>query len=140
VSDVKSEVLELFSQPLPTALATITAEGRPWARYVIPRLDEDLTFWVATGSGSRKVAQIKKNPEVHLCGGVTSFKSAQSWAQVQGRAEILDDAETKKARWRDELRAYFTGPEDPNYCLIKITPQRIEYYSMNSMEPRVWEV
>jgi hypothetical protein len=34
---------------------------------------------MATFLGSRKVAQIKKNPEVHLTTGVTTMESAESY-------------------------------------------------------------
>jgi general stress protein 26 len=120
-------------------LATLTADGNPWARYVTVKGDDRLNVWFATFKGSRKVAQIRANPEVHLVLGVADPKTAAHWLQIQGRAEVLEDAETKKAWWFDYLKTFFEGPEDPNYVVCRIRPQRIEYYSMNSFKPEVWE-
>jgi len=101
--------------------------------------DENLTIWMATFVNSRKVAQIRKNPEVHLTTGVTDLETAESYLQIQGRAEILTDEETKKAVWNPHLENIFSGPDDPNYCVCKITPYRIEFQGMGMVPPEVWE-
>ena len=96
----------------------------------MPSIDEQTT---------RKVNQIGDNPEVHLTLGVGDMTHAVSWLQIQGRAEIFDDAETKKTVWYDMLEPIFTGPDDPNYVVCKVAPYRIEYYAMNKKEPEIWE-
>ena len=102
--------------------------------------DENLTIWMATFVNSRKVAQIRKNPEVHLTTGVTDMETAESYLQIQGRAEILTDEKTKKAVWNDHLENIFSGPDDPHYCVCKITPYHIQYQGMGMVPPEVWEV
>ena len=139
MADLKQKIFGKFNGPTLSTLATITEDGRPWARYVTPFADENLTFWMATFINSRKVAQIKKNPEVHLTTGVSDPEKAESYLQIQGRAEILTDEETKKAVWFDQLAQIFSGPDDSNYCVCKITPYRIEYQGMNMQPPEVWE-
>lgn len=37
------------------------------------------------------------------------------------------------------LQNIFSGPDDPNYAVCKITPYRIEYQSMSMVPPEVWE-
>jgi len=59
--------------------------------------------------------------------GVTDMGTAESYLQIQGRVEILTDEATKKMVWNDHLESYFSGPDDPDYCVCKITPYRIEY-------------
>jgi len=121
-------------------LATVTEDGKPWVRYVTPMADENLTLWMATFIRSRKVAQIRKNSEVHLTLGVTTMETAESYLQIQGRAEILTDEKTKKTVWLDQLKAIFSGPDDPNYVVCRITPYRIEYQKMApGAPPEVWE-
>jgi general stress protein 26 len=45
-----------------------------------------------------------------------------------GKAEIIQDDETRKKYWLDTYdRHWKEGPTDPRYCLIKVTPKRIEY-------------
>jgi general stress protein 26 len=140
MSNLKQKILAKIKGPTLSALATITEDGRPWVRYVTPVADKNLTFWMATFINSRKVAQIRKNPEVHLTIGVSTPETAESYLQVQGRAEILTDEKTKKAVWSDHLKGIFSGPDDPNYCVCKITPYRIEYHKMvPGASPEVWE-
>jgi general stress protein 26 len=139
MSELERKIQAKMKTPQLSALATITEDGKPWVRYVTPMMDENLTIWVATFAGSRKVTHIKKNPEVHLTVGVTSMDTAESYLQVQGRAEVLTDATTKNAVWGDHLKGIFTGPDDPNYNVIKITPYRIEYQGMEMVPPEIWE-
>src|SRR5512139_1815324 len=107
MATLKEKILAKISQPTLMALATITEDGKPWVRYVTPMADENLTLWMATFVGSRKVAQIRKKPEVHLTVGVTTMETAESYLQIQGRAEILTDDKTKKAVWFDQLKNIF---------------------------------
>jgi len=139
MTELKEKIFSKFNGPTLSILATITEDGKPWTRYVTPFADENLAFWMATFINSRKVAQIKKNPEVHLTTGVSDPEKAESYLQIQGRAKILTDKETKKAVWFDHLAQIFSGPDDPNYCVCKITPYRIEYQGMGMQPPEVWE-
>ncbi len=140
MSGLKKKILAKMDRPTLSVLSTITEDGKPWARYVTPMADENLTIWMATFLNSRKVVQIRKNPEIHLTTGVADMETAASYLQIQGRAEILTDDATKKAVWNDHLESYFAGPDDPNYCVCKITPYRIEYQGNGMVPPEVWEV
>lgn len=137
--ELKEKILAKFQGPTLCTLATLTEDGKPWVRYVTPFADENLTIWMATFLNSRKVGQIKKNPEIHLTTGVKDMETAESYLQIQARAEILTDAEAKKAAWGEHLKGVFSGPDDPNYCVCRITPYRIEYQSMGVIPPMVWE-
>jgi general stress protein 26 len=61
------------------------------------------------------------------------------YLQIQARAEILTDQETKKAVWSDYLANIFSGPDDANYVVARITPYRIEWQPGGSLPPEVWE-
>ena len=137
--EVKQKIFSKIKVPTLSVLSTITEQGKPWGRYVTPFADDNLTLWMATFAQSRKVGQIKKNPEVHITTGVTEIEGAESYMQIQGRAEILTDDETKKSVWFDHLANIFSGPDDPNYCVCKITPYRIEYHTMGMTDPEIWE-
>ena len=139
MDELKKKILDKMSELTLASFATVTPDGKPWVRYVVVKADENLDMWFATFKTSRKIDQIAANPDVHLVLGVTDLTSAASWIQVQGRAEIRDDTETKNAVWYSMLEPMFTGPDDPNYTVCKITPHRIEYYVMNRQQPEVWE-
>jgi general stress protein 26 len=137
--ELKQKIMAKINGPTVSVLATMTEDGKPWARYVIPSADENLILWMATFINSRKVGQIKKNPEVHLTTGVATMETAESYLQIQGKAEILTDQATKKAVWNDHLKGIFTGPDDPNFAVCKITPYRIEYQGMGMVPAEIWE-
>jgi general stress protein 26 len=136
---LKRKILAKLTAPTLCVLATVTEDGKPWARYVTPFADDNLIIWMATFANSRKIAQIRRNPEVHLTTGVTDARIAMPYLQIQGRAEILTDQETKKAAWSEYLTQIFSGPDDPNYVVCKITPYRIEWQPEGPGTPEVWE-
>ena len=138
--DLKAKIIEKMKVPTLAAFATITEKGFPWVRYVMVRSDHDLFIWFATFRRSRKVQQIENEPEVHLTLGVADAKTAESYLQIQGKAVILTDAATKEAHWYDHLGNIFSGPKDPDYCVCRITPYRIEYTGMVlGKGPEVWK-
>ena len=139
MDDLKTKILDKMKELTLASFATVTEDGKPWVRYVVVKADENLNIWFATFKSSRKTRQISANPEVHLVLGVSDLPAAASWVQVQGRAEMLEDSETKNAVWYSMLEPMFTGPDDPNYIVCKVTPYRIEYYTMNRRTPDIWE-
>ena len=139
MTDLPKRIQARLAEPTLASLATITEHGKPWVRYVTAMMDNDLNVWIVTSLRSRKAAHIQNNPEVHLVCGVTSLESPEPYLQIQGRAEILTDPDLKKARWNDFLSTYFSGPNDPDYCILKINSYRIEWQGMASAPPEVWE-
>ena len=138
MSELETKIRAKMDARQLAALATIAEDGKPWVRYVTPVMDQDMNIWMATFVGSRKVAQLRRNPEVHLVVGVTSPETAESYLQVQGKAQILTDKGTKERVWFEQLKGIFAGPDDPNYVVVKITPYRIEYQGMGMVPPVVW--
>lgn len=138
MATLKDHILDIIGKPHLTSLATVTEEGKPWVRYVSATADRDLTLRFASFLDSRKVSQMKKNPEVHLTCGASSLGAEESYLQIQGRAEVATDDAERRAYWKDELGRYFKGPQDPDYCVVKVYPYRIEYMAPGSMDPEVW--
>jgi len=139
MSDLAQRIFTIIKERNLATFATIAEEGKPWVRYVTCQASEDLTIRFSTFIDSRKVAQIKKNPEVHLTCGVTDLATAQTYLQVQGKAELSTDKAEREAFWNDHLKRYFKGPDDPKYGVIIVKPYRIELYTMGNFEPEVWE-
>jgi general stress protein 26 len=139
MSALKAKIFSVLGPTQLAALGTVTPEGKPWVRYVMTAATRDLTVRFATVKGSRKIAEIRDNPRVHLLTGVSVLAEAERWVQVEGRAEISAAQEERFGFWHDGLKAYFESPEDPNYVICVIRPTRIEYMSMSAMKPEVWE-
>ncbi len=139
MSDLKQRIFDAAGEMQLINFATITEEGKPWVRYVMGKADKELVFRFCTHLKSRKVAQIRKNPNVHISLGVSNLETAKNWLQVEGTAQVSTEKAERDAFWFDDLKNYFTGPDDPNYCIVITKPSRIEFGTMGSMPPEVWE-
>lgn len=138
MSDLKDRIYRILERPQLCGLATVTQDSKPWVRYVMAVASADLTVRCATFVGARKVKQIKRNPEVHLTCGITNPMNMAPYLQIQGRAGLNTSKEARHAFWSDMLAPIFSGPDDPNYGVLEITPYRIEYCTLGSYEPEVW--
>lgn len=138
MNDLEKRIFSIINKPGLACLATITEDGKPWARYVIAVGFEDMTIRLATFLASKKVKHIAKNPNVHLVCGVPNAEYQDSYLQIQGSAIVTTDKLEKQSFWNNQLKNIFTGPDDPNYAIVIIKPKRIELWSGMS-EPEVWQ-
>lgn len=138
MSDVKEEIRAILTPLQLASVATITENGRPWVRYVMTTGAEDLTVRFATFAQSRKVGQISANLEVHLTCGITDPTVMRPYLQIQGRARFSTEKDERHRFWNATLAPYFSGPDDPNYGVVVVTPYRIELCTPGSMTPEVW--
>jgi len=140
MSDVRQKILEILRQGdvFLAALATKTEEGAPWVRHVMGTIDDDIGIRIATSLHSRKVAHVRAHPEVHLVCGNTDPSVDAPFFQIEGRAEVCTEAEEKRAAWRESLAFFFESPENPDWCILRVRPDRITVHSMRSMETEVW--
>jgi len=139
MNDLKKRIFETARNLQLINFATVTGDAKPWVRYVMGKADEDLVFRFCTHLESRKVAQIRKNPNVHISLGAASLETARNWLQVEGTAEVSTDKTEREAFWFDDLKNYFSGPDDPAYCIVVVRPSRIEFGTMGNRFPEVWQ-
>jgi general stress protein 26 len=84
-------------------------------------------LWFYSYRDSAKVTEIEENSQVQLA---CNKDEKQTWVDVTGQAQIVEDDAKKKELWYDELKRYFpNGPEDENVVLIKVTPDEAEIWS-----------
>jgi general stress protein 26 len=139
MSELKEKIYGMIKDYQLTSMATVTEDGKPWVRYVMMVGEKDLTMRFTTSMKSRKVAHIKDNPEVHITCGVSDLKTASQYLQIQGKAKISRDKALCREMWLDFHKKYFSGPDDPNFCVGIVKPYRIEFFSMSSHKPLIWE-
>jgi general stress protein 26 len=137
MADLKQRIFDLARDLQLMNVATITEDGKPRVRYVGGKAGTDLTLHFSTYLDSAKVSQIARNPNVHVTLGADNILS-RTWLQVDGVARVSTAASEREAFWFEGLGAYFTGPDDPRYCIVIIEPRRIELWSASSMTPEVW--
>ena len=121
---------ELAQAERPFVLATTDQEGRPQMRWMGGCvIDDPLTFWMAAGAKSRKMGQIRGNPA-----GQLMFQDEQYGrvATVTGECEIVEDIEAKRRLWErmPQLSRYVSGPEDPEFGVIKLIAKHVEALNM----------
>ncbi len=139
MSELKQRIVEILRQSQLASLATVSGEGKPWVRYIFCLGQEDMSIRFATFVNSRKVTQIKNNPEVHLTCGISDPADMRPYLQIQGRAACHTDRAERHAFWKDSLKVYFKGPNDPNFGIVVVTAYRIELCTPGSLTPEVWE-
>ncbi|MFQ5681117.1 MAG: pyridoxamine 5'-phosphate oxidase family protein [Candidatus Omnitrophota bacterium] len=141
--ELKVKIIKLIEEAKLGSLATIN-EGRPWVRYMVIHPDKGSNgkfgLYSTTFANSRKVAQINQNPNVHIAIGGDPHNWQAPYLNIRAQAKVVTDIETKKNCWCDMLKQFFSGPEDDNYAVIKISPQIIEYMSPGARQPEVYEV
>jgi len=107
-------------------LITVDENGKPQSRTMstFPP-DEDMIIWLGTNPRSRKVKQIKNNPNVMVY--YYDTKGA-SYVSVAGHARIVNDPEKKAYYWQEDWTRFYPDP-DKDYALIEVTPKRLEITS-----------
>ena len=108
------------------ALITLNEKDIPVVRAMSPFLPEsDFTVWFGTNPESRKVNEIKKNPNVTL---YYLDSDASGYVMIHGLAQLVDDPKQKEMRWKDEWEDFYPNRTE-GYLLIKVTPQSMEVVS-----------
>ena len=107
-------------------LITVDENGKPQARTMSPfPPEENMIIWLGTNPRSRKVKQIKNNPNVMVYYYDTkSF----SYVSVAGQARIVSDPEKRYHYWKESWTRFYPDPEK-DYTLIEVTPKRLEICS-----------
>ena len=117
---------EIINDANTCALITNDIAGQARVRTMDPfPPEDDFTIWLGTNSNSRKVKQIKNDPNVAL---YYLDKDASGYVVIYGTAELINDKDSKEKWWKEKWEAFYTDKE--TYLLIKVTPKRIEISSV----------
>lgn len=126
--DETREVADLIREIDICMLVTRTdgsVRGRPMSNNGEVEYDGDTWFFSARDSG--KVDEIKSDPRVELAYIATD---QGTWVSIEGRAEIVEDDERKRALWQDDLKAWFPGgPADDGVVLLKVHADRVHVWA-----------
>ncbi|MFD0717216.1 pyridoxamine 5'-phosphate oxidase family protein [Paenibacillus sp. GCM10027626] len=84
------------------------------------------TIWFSTNTSSSRVSQFTLNPKA----SVYHFDSERvEGLLLIGQIEIMSDAKTKNRFWKNGWEVYYPlGADDPDYCMLKFTAHRGNYY------------
>ena len=106
-------------------------DGPMHARPMAHRAAEfDGNLWFFTKNDSRKVAELRANPETLLC---FADSKGQNYVSMTGEGEVVTDRAKVKDMWAEIYRTWFpNGPDDPNIVLIRVRVDHAEYWDAPS--------
>lgn len=129
VSKEQKKIVAIMKENCLHAYLATTDGDQPRVRPVSPIVEDDMSIWVTTFASSRKVKHIKANPKI--CLAFVEQPRGDKAALVTGQARIIEDMDEKRRVWGIagfDLSDYFSeGPEDREYCLLKIAVKKIEW-------------
>jgi len=121
------------------ALITLDDKSIPMVRIMDPFPPEsDFTIWLGTKSESRKVTQIKNNPNVSL---YYQDSDDSGYVVIHGKAQIIDEQKEKQNRWKDGWEVFYPNNRQ-GYLLIKVSPEWMEILSYTrgiTGDPKTWQ-
>jgi general stress protein 26 len=126
LDEIKAQVWSHFGPGQCVYLAT--AEGvQPRVRPVT-LLNLEEKFWIATSPRSAKARQVLRNPNVEFCFPLTA-ECGQGYIRISGIASVVRDSDMieRIGSQIPFLTQYWTGTQDPDFCLIRITRVEVEY-------------
>jgi general stress protein 26 len=96
------------------------------ARPVEPRLDRTAgLIWVVTDLRSEKEHEIETEHDV----GLTFVDTTENaYLSITARAEVRCDHAKAAEIWRYADNLWWKGPDDPNVCVLRITPLTAELW------------
>lgn len=124
---LKQEVINIIDHDHLGILSTIEG-SKPHAKYMMFFHDE-LQLYTATNKKTHKIDEIESNPNVHVLLGYD--REGDKYIELQGKASIINEQHLKEKYWNDQLKPWLEGPNDPEYCLLQITPEHIQLIDGN---------
>ncbi len=108
-----------------------TCDGdQPIIRSMSTIVENDMSIWMATSGRSRKVKQLKKNP--NICLAFVKQPNGEQSSFVIGKVKMVDSLKDKKRIWNIagyDMSQYFPkGPESKEFCLLRVIPKKIEWW------------
>lgn len=134
--EIRSTIEKILDDHQIGTLATVE-NNQPYSRYMTFFHDE-LTLYTATNQHTHKVKDIQANPHVHILLGYTYDGTTDAYIEIEGVASIHNEEIMKKRLWNEHLEPWFSGPEDPNYTVLKIDPTEIRL--KNTADPAVYRL
>lgn len=134
---LKKKILSILRGQKLISLATL-ADKKPWVRLVVSH-NNGLKLYVASYASSRKIKEIKRNPAVHAVVAKDLSSMKTSYVQIAGRATVKTDKATRQKWWYPYMHKYYRGIDDPEYVVIEITPDYIEYWRSEFTHPEIYK-
>lgn len=146
--EIADEFNKRVSRIVWCTVSTVDRRGRPRSRILHP-IWEGTTGYVGTGPNSFKAKHLAKNPWVSC----SYWDPQHEMVYADCLAEWVEDPHEQRRIWElfkstpepygyDPATIWPDGPDSDAFGVLKLTPWRIELYSIGDMMerggPRVW--
>ena len=96
------------------------------ARPLEPRPDRAAgIIWFLTDARGAKDDEVAAAPDVGL---VMIDADDSAYLSITGRAQVVRDIAIARRFWKETDAMWWTGPDDPNLCLLKLEPITAELW------------
>ena len=121
------EVLRSFDYAM---LVSSGAGEQPHARpMAIAETSPDGSLWFLTGKDTHKVFELQGNTQA-----LAVMQGESRYLSVTGHAQLVDDRDRIHKLWKEPMRVWFDGKDDPNIVLICLEPQSAEYWDDKGLQ------
>jgi len=134
---LKEQIVKVIGGPHVAAVATLDGKV-PAVRFMVLAGFPDMTLVGATMKSSKKVEELKKNPDTALA--IWSGKEfSDPYVEIRAKGKIYEDIATKKKYWNPMLEQHFKTPENPEFVVLVFTADEITYHGKNMSSLEVWK-
>jgi general stress protein 26 len=134
---LKEQILEVIGGPHVAAVATLDGK-HPAVRFMALAGFPDLTLVGGTMKATRKVEQLKKNPDAALA--VWSGKEfSDPYVEIKAKGKVHEDVATKKKYWNPMFEQYFKSVDNPDFVVLVFTASEVTYHAKNMASVDTWK-
>jgi general stress protein 26 len=124
---ILDQITNLIDETKNIIVCSVDDDGFPNAKAMFKTEHDGIkTFLFSTNTSSMRVQQFQRNAKasIYFCG-----QSLINGLMLIGRMEVCSDREMKTRLWFDGCEQYYPlGIDDPDYCVLKFTAEKGNYY------------
>ncbi|MHA6260359.1 pyridoxamine 5'-phosphate oxidase family protein [Sporosarcina sp. CAU 1771] len=130
----KKTALKILKESYVGTMATVQ-QNKPHARYMSFFSDE-LTLYTATSKKTQKVDELEANPHTYILIGYEGGGMSDEFLEIEGTVTLHDDETIKEKVWNKHMKPWFSGPDDPDLLVLKVSPDTIRLMNTKGGEPK----
>lgn len=120
----REDVVEKLRKASWVMLTTATTDGKLVSHPMVPQeTTEDADVWFVISRVGDQADAIRGGSQVNL-----AIAEAGTWLSVSGTVKFVEDRAKVDELWNESLKAWFTGRNDPNVALVKVTSQSAQFW------------
>ncbi|WP_264736955.1 pyridoxamine 5'-phosphate oxidase family protein [Cytobacillus firmus] len=137
-NNLKEKIINVLENSKTGILSTIK-NNKPYSRYMT-FFNDNLTLFTPTSIQTDKADEIKANPNVHVLVGYEGEGFGDSYVEIEGTASINDSVDLKEKLWNENMEPWFDGPNDSNFIVLEIKPDKITLMNTKENSPRTLDL